>query len=127
MGVRGVLMNNKNEILLVKHTYVAGWHLPGGGINKGESAQDALLREIMEETGFKIVGFPKIIGIFHSKTVSKRDHVVLFFSENFSLSNETAETFEIKEAKFFPFNSLPDDMEESSKAWLLSALESKNH
>ena len=127
MGVRGVLLNNKNEILLVKHTYVAGWHLPGGGINKGESAQDALLREIMEETGFTIVGVPKIIGIFHSKTISKRDHVVLFFSENFSLSDETVKTFEIKDAKFFPFDSLPADLEESSKEWLLSALESKSH
>jgi ADP-ribose pyrophosphatase YjhB (NUDIX family) len=111
--------------LLVKHTYVRGWHLPGGGIGKGESAQQSLLREIIEETGFLIFGSPKLIGIFHNKTRSKRDHVVLFLSENFSLRDRSIDAFEIKEVKFFPIDSLPTDIDKSSKEWLLAALNFK--
>ena len=37
LGVRAVVVNDKNEILLVKHTYQNNWFLPGGGVDKGET------------------------------------------------------------------------------------------
>ena len=51
-----VIFNNDNEILLVKSTYQRfhPWGLPGGSLDYGESAEDATLREVWEETGFQV-------------------------------------------------------------------------
>ena len=37
LGVRGVVLNGDNSVFLVKHSYVSGWHLPGGGVEVGET------------------------------------------------------------------------------------------
>ena len=39
------------QILLVKHSYIPGWHLPGGGVDHGEDIHTAAIREVYEETG----------------------------------------------------------------------------
>ena len=42
LGVRAVVLDGENRVFLVKHCYVSGWHLPGGGVEVGESFLDAL-------------------------------------------------------------------------------------
>ena len=37
VGVRGAIIDEHNRVFLVRHTYVRGWHLPGGGVEVGES------------------------------------------------------------------------------------------
>jgi len=56
LGVRGVVLDADNRVFLVEHSYVAGWHLPGGGVEVGESFREALGRELMEEGRIEIVG-----------------------------------------------------------------------
>ena len=51
MGVAGAVIDDRGRILLVKHRYNPGWRLPGGGVNRGEPPQDAVLRELAEEVG----------------------------------------------------------------------------
>ena len=58
VSVAGLVYNDKNEILLLKSPR-RGWEYPGGMVESGEALQDALLREIKEETGVdvEIAGF----------------------------------------------------------------------
>jgi 8-oxo-dGTP pyrophosphatase MutT (NUDIX family) len=51
MGVAGAVVNDRGQVLLVKHRYNPGWRLPGGGVNRGEPPRDAVLRELAEEVG----------------------------------------------------------------------------
>lgn len=55
VGVTGLIFNEKNEVLLFKHTYrQTDWSLPGGYMNGKEHPKEALVREIMEESGFTV-------------------------------------------------------------------------
>src|SRR5438552_18840384 len=44
LGVRAVVLDGDKRVFLVKHSYVSGWHLPGGGVEAGEAFVDALRR-----------------------------------------------------------------------------------
>lgn len=55
VGVTGIIFNEKNEILLFKHTYRShSWSLPGGYLKSGEHPREALEREIKEESGLVV-------------------------------------------------------------------------
>ncbi|MDA7827790.1 NUDIX domain-containing protein [Rhodobacteraceae bacterium] len=105
LGVRVIVQNAKCEILLVRHTYVTGWHLPGGGVDHGEDVATAAKREVYEETGISELTGLKYVGLFLNKGVSERDHVAYFHAT-------TAETLidkknlEIVEARFVPKSHL---------------------
>ena len=61
LGVRAVVLDGENRVFLVKHSYVAGWHLPGGGVEVGETLRDALQRELAEEGRIELVGDRKSV------------------------------------------------------------------
>ena len=46
LGVRALVIDERNRVFLVKHSYVSGWYLPGGGVEPGETVIDALIREL---------------------------------------------------------------------------------
>ena len=54
MGVRALVLDGEGRIYLIRHSYTAGWHMPGGAIEPGETAAEALARELWEETGLKL-------------------------------------------------------------------------
>ncbi len=83
LGVRAVVLDNDNRVFLVKHSYVAGWHLPGGGVEVGETFGEALRRELMEEGRIELVGEPALHGIFLNSHVSRRDHVAVYLVRQF--------------------------------------------
>ena len=109
VGVRGAVLDDANRIFLVKHTYVPGWYLPGGGVDPGETVEAALARELMEEGNIKIIGRPELLGVYLNKEASTRDHVAFFAVRGFERTGPRPRDREIAECGFFPLDALPDD------------------
>ena len=108
LGVRGAVLDAEGRVLLVRHGYVEGWHLPGGGVEPGETLLDALERELREEGNVALTGAPVLHGIFFNDSASRRDHVALYLVRAFEWRGEPAPTLEIREARFFPLENLPE-------------------
>lgn len=110
LGVRVLVENEKGEVLLVKHTYVEGWYLPGGGVETHDTMAETAIKELREEVGFEVIGEPRLLGIYKNNSASKRDHVALYKVDAW----REAETFkpnrEIAEIGFFALDALPDDI-----------------
>ncbi len=107
LGSRVAVLGD-DQVLLVRHTYSAGWILPGGGVERGETLKQAALREIREEGG--ILGSDPILhGIFSNEPSFRGDHVACYIVRKFTKTGWNPNN-EIAEAKFFPFSQLPSDM-----------------
>jgi ADP-ribose pyrophosphatase YjhB (NUDIX family) len=107
LGVRGVVLRD-GEAMLVRHGYTAGWHLPGGGVEPGETFEEALAKELLEEANVRVTGTPKLHALFQNRSASSRDHVAVYVVREFEYGGPLAPSFEIKEAKFFPLGALPE-------------------
>lgn len=108
LGVRGLVRDGEGGVLLVRHSYVPGWHLPGGGIDPGESAREALARELDEEAGLAPVGEARFVGLFFNARMAGRDHVALFEVTAFRRLRAFTATGEILESRFFPMTAPPE-------------------
>src|SRR3954463_2474692 len=84
LGVRAVVLDGDNRVFLVKHSYVEGWHLPGGGVEVGETFEHALRRELAGEGRIDLSGEPALHGIFFNSHVSRRDHVAVYLVRQFT-------------------------------------------
>jgi 8-oxo-dGTP pyrophosphatase MutT (NUDIX family) len=51
LGVTGAVFDGEGRVLMVRHSYIAGWHLPSGGVGRGEHPDAAIRRELAEEVG----------------------------------------------------------------------------
>lgn len=104
LGVRMMLIQN-NQVLLVRHTYIDGWFLPGGGVKRGETFEQAARREVREEAGVEVQTLTFVGAYSHFKDL-KSDHNIVFFSDQFTISGKHDR--EIAEARFFPLDDLPE-------------------
>src|SRR5688572_2784023 len=62
LGVRALVIDGQGRVFLVKHSYVSGWHLPGGGVEPGETLRQALARELREEGNIEIRSEERRVG-----------------------------------------------------------------
>lgn len=125
LGVRAVVIDAQGRIFMVRHSYVRGWHLPGGGVETGESFLSALKRELHEEGNIALTGAPVLLGIVHNEHVSKRDHVAIYIVREFRQPSLPRPNFEIVESGYFAPDALPDDTWPGTRARIEEALTGK--
>ncbi|HTS41604.1 MAG TPA: NUDIX domain-containing protein [Xanthobacteraceae bacterium] len=109
LGVRAVVIDRQGRVFLVKHSYTAGWHLPGGGVEAGETLLEALKRELAEEGNIELLALPVLHGIFFHPIYSHRDHVAVYVVRSFQQPSAPQPNQEIVANGFFPTNALPED------------------
>lgn len=106
LGAR-ILMIRDNQVVLVKHSYQDEWYLPGGGIKRNETLEQAIRREAAEECG-AVLDQIEFLGVYTNFVEYKNDHIILFLSKDFTLM-ETND-HEIEQVAFFSFHQLPDTL-----------------
>ncbi|MBA4179571.1 MAG: NUDIX domain-containing protein [Anaerolinea sp.] len=119
LGVR-VLLVRDSQVLLVRHTYRDGWYLPGGGVKRRETLEDAIRREAREEVGATVDDL-RLMGVYSNFVEAKSDHVVVFVSEGFTLT--PVQSSEIAELRFVPLSGLPAGVSPGSARRIAEYLE----
>jgi len=103
VGVTGIIFNEKDEILLFKHTYRShSWSLPGGYMKAGEHPSDGLEREIYEESGL-VVSADEVLQTRTDRQTARLD--ICYVGK--LLGGEFEKTHEVSEYGFFKQDSFP--------------------
>lgn len=103
LGVR-VMLIRRGKVLLIRQTYMEGWFMPGGGIKRGETFEQAARREAREEVGAELAGL-SLLGAYSNFTEWKSDHNIVFLCTRFKLTDRHDR--EVAEMRFFPLDDLP--------------------
>ena len=115
IGVRGLVLDGEGRVFLVKHSYVAGWHLPGGGVEEGETLVAALARELREEGNIDLSGPPLLHAIYFNQRLSRRDHVALYVVRSFRQTAPPRPNSEIVAHGFFAMQDLPAETSRATR------------
>jgi ADP-ribose pyrophosphatase YjhB (NUDIX family) len=113
-GVRALIFNAQGELLLEKQTHFGSWALPHGCVDVGESALEAVRREVQEETGLTII-HAEPFGLYsdpkYSVTYPNGDQVqtftIAFLVKEWS-GELAPDGDEVVDLGFFPLDHLPD-------------------
>jgi 8-oxo-dGTP pyrophosphatase MutT (NUDIX family) len=114
LGARVAVIDADGRFLLVKQSYAPGWLFPGGGVEYGETCEQAALRELHEEAEVTPTGPLVLHGVFSNHAKFPGDHLVVYVLRDFEWRGFTP-TAEIVEAAFFSADALPDDIMASTR------------
>ena len=110
LGARALIHDRaRGSVFLIRHTYVPGWQLPGGGVEPGETVPEALEREVREECAIGLAGPAELRSVHFNIQSSRRDHVLFYLVSDFRVIAAKMPDREIAEAGFFPLDRLPDN------------------
>ena len=123
LGVRAVVLDADNRVFLVKHSYITGWYLPGGGVDFGETMEQAMRRELKEEGEIDLTGEAVLHGIFLNSHVSRRDHVAVYVVRHFRQERLPQPNHEIIASGFFAAGALPEGTTAGTRLRLAEVLD----
>lgn len=113
-GVSVFVTDLDGRLLLVRHSYgPGGWALPGGGMGRRESPEDAAAREVAEEVGCRIEGARVLEKL--EETLSGSPHTAWLVAAR-TMDRPRPDRREIVEARFFPTHSLPEPLTRLTRA-----------
>ena len=122
IGVRGLIFDGEGRVFLVKHSYVAGWHLPGGGVEVGETLLSALERELREEGNIELTDPPKLHAVYFNRRISRRDQVALYVIRSFRQTSPPRPNSEIVAHGFFATDELPPETSRATRERIAEVL-----
>ena len=126
LGVRAVVLDGQNRVFLVKHSYVSGWHLPGGGVETGETFLESLTRELREEGRIELTGEPRLHGLYFNRKISVRDHIAVYVVREFIQDRAPEPNSEIVACGFFDPADLPPDTTRGTRLRLAEVLQNQS-
>lgn len=110
-GVR-ILLIQDGQVVLVKHVYQPEWFLPGGGLKRYESLEQAIRREAREEVGANL-GEVQLFDFDTSVNHGITLHLAVFLCSDFTMTGHS--DAEIAEKRFFPLEALPENISPSNR------------
>jgi 8-oxo-dGTP pyrophosphatase MutT (NUDIX family) len=122
LGVRLLAFDDEGRVFLVRHSYLPGWHLPGGAVEPGETARAAAVREAQEEGGLLLDAPPALVNLYLLPTTGRLDHIALFLARGARAGADRPARFEIREAAFFARDALPAATTPATRARIAEAL-----
>jgi len=118
IGVFASIFDEFGKILCVRQNYPPfGWTTPGGRLEDGESPEQALMREVHEETGFQ-VRVTRLIGLYSAPF---KDDLVVSFACDIEAADTWAPNDEIAAREFFPVYALPMPMKNNTRVRIRDA------
>ena len=123
LGARALVIDAHGRIFLVRHSYIGGWHFPGGGVETGETVRQAITRELREEGNIVVDEAPVLHGLYFNNRHSRRDHVAVFVVRRFHQTGERKPDWEITGAAFFAIADLPADTAPAVRQTLAEVLD----
>ncbi len=122
LGVRAVVIDGGGRVFLIMHSYVPGWHLPGGGVETGETAAEALGRELREEGNIELIEPATLFSVYFNRRISRRDHVALYVVRAFHQPAPPQPNYEIIAHGFFAPDALPEDTSRATRERIAEVL-----
>lgn len=110
LGAQAALIDPEGRVMLIRHTYQPGWRFPGGGVECGETVEQALTRELEEEVGVVLTGSPELFGVYSNAAIFPNDHVVLFIARAWRQERVPEPNYEIAEHRLFAPAAMPPDL-----------------
>lgn len=122
LGVRVVVFDEAGRVLLIEHSYTPGWHFPGGGVEKGETVEEAAVRELEEEAGVRALSRPRLVSMHSNGGNFRGDHVLVYRVDHWEMATATSRG-EILRVDWFHPEDLPEGATRGTRKRLAETLD----